>query len=732
MKKITDRIAILALVICVVVVSGPGWAAEAQAPDPGDAIVRACALIYQGQFTEAGRLLDQNEGPIDSSAKEMLLELVGEYQEIQTLRLETRSKAYQEQLDALDKLENGDPNEAIDPNAVPDPNEDPELTRLIKTLSVVRNASELATAEQRLALQSNAFVANTIEKAVERATVHEAEGRWLEAYTECYSWLRAIDPNNQGYEDYIDELLDRVSIDSSFNDSPCETSAARYKGVRKEIFQEAIRALNLYYVNRIDFAEMASEALKRCKLVVEVVLVRKADPNDTLEYEVPDREQIAAWALGMESLLDEVKNPTRVFGVSKFLRTFEKTLDLNRRSAGLPREIIIMQFASAALATLDPHTTIIWPKEIEHFNKAMTNEFSGVGIEISKKNGLLTVASLLPDTPAYKAGLDAGDVIERVDGLETKDMSLMCAVKHITGPKGTTVKLTLKRANTNNRETIPITRARIIVPSVRGWLRTDTGKWLHVLDPNERIGYARLTSFVSGTARDFENVLYDLEADGLNGLILDLRFNSGGLLNSAVAISDIFLEKGVIVSTRSGPRGFGYDSVPAKARDPHPNFPLVVLVNSSSASASEIVAGALADTVHERAVLVGDRTHGKGSVQSISPVKYGAQLKYTMAYYHLPSNQRVNSRESREKLGKKDWGVAPDVKIRLRRDELTDLWAVQRDNAVLVQADHDHEKDALKKHQLDELLKVDPQLATAILVVRAKQIEADRAVAHLN
>jgi len=491
-------------------------------------------------------------------------------------------------------------------------------------------------------------------------------------------------------------------------------------------------SLNLYYVNSIDYAEMASEALNRCRLVVEVVLVRKTDPNDTLEYELPDQDEAAAWAAGMDELLDEVKTPSRPIGVSKFLRIFEKTLSLNKKTAGLPKEIIIMQFSSAALATLDPHTTIIWPKEIEHFTKAMTNEFSGVGIEISKKDGLLTVASLLPDTPAYKAGLDAGDVIERVDGLETKDMSLHCAVKHITGPKGTEVKLTLKRANTNKRETIPIVRARIIVPSVRGWLRSDTGKWLHVLDPTERIGYARLTSFVSGSARDFENVLFDLEADGLNGLILDLRFNSGGLLSSAVAISDIFLKKGTIVSTRSGPGGFGSDSVAATARGTHPNYPMVVLVNSSSASASEIVAGALADTAHERAVLVGDRTHGKGSVQSISGARFGAQLKYTMAYYHLPSGQRVNSRESREKLGKKDWGVAPDVKIRLRRDELTELWDVQRDNAVLVQANHDHGKDALKKHQLNELLKVDPQLATAILVVRAKQIEAGRAGPHLN
>ena len=226
---------------------------------------------------------------------------------------------------------------------------------------------------------------------------------------------------------------------------------------------------------------------------------------------------------------------------------------------------------------------------------------------------------------------DLGDVIERVDGLETKDMTLHCAVKHITGPKGTEVVLTLKRANTNEREEITITRDVIVVPSIRGWLRTDAGKWDHLVDRKERIGYARLTSFVSDSFRDFENVLIDLEGDGLNGLILDLRFNSGGLLSSAVAISELFLERGTIVSTHVGQSGFGppeYKS--ARVRGTRANYPLVVLVNSSSASASEIVSGALADPKHERAVLVGDRTHGKGTVQSISPMRYGAQLKYTI------------------------------------------------------------------------------------------------------
>ncbi|MCP4450778.1 MAG: S41 family peptidase, partial [Planctomycetes bacterium] len=337
----------------------------------------------------------------------------------------------------------------------------------------------------------------------------------------------------------------------------------------------------------------------------------------------------------------------------------------------------------------------------------------------------LTVASLLLDTPAYKAGLDAGDVIEMVDGLATKDMSLNCAVKKITGPKGTDVKLGIRRAKDGVLEDMVITRDRIIVPTVRGWLRQESGNWLHMIDPDRAIGYLRITSFSDETAEDFETALYDLEKQGLNGLILDLRSNSGGLLKSAVSIVDMFVKKGLIVRTQPGPMGGMPDYKMAHAKGTHPDYPMVVLVDEISASASEIVSGALADDKYERAVLVGKRTHGKGSVQVIvSDQKYMSQLKYTMAYYHLPSGQRVNSRSDMEKAGRKDWGVTPDVNIVLRSDELRKLIEIQRDNAVLVQAKHSTEDETIQKHSAEDVIKADAQLAVGILVIRTKQIEA--------
>jgi carboxyl-terminal processing protease len=396
----------------------------------------------------------------------------------------------------------------------------------------------------------------------------------------------------------------------------------------------------------------------------------------------------------------------------------------------LPRRPLIAHFSEAALEVLDPYTVMVWPRQVQDFEKMMMNEFSGVGIEISKPRGMLTVASLLPDTPAYRAGLDAGDVIVAVDGVPTKDMSLTCAVKKITGPKGTSVVLSVKRPAEEEPEEIKITRDRIIVPTIRGWQRTEAGTWLYVIDEANRVGYVRITSFSGETASDFEDVLRDLEAEGLKGLIIDLRFNTGGLLDSAVNIVDKFIKEGLIVRTQ--PRiGMIPSYEYAHRRGTHPDYPIVILINSGSASASEIVAGALADPKYKRAVLVGDRTHGKGSVQGITHYPGGgAQLKYTMAYYHLPSGQRVKSRDAVEKEGRKDWGVGANVEIKLNSNEMREMLDVQRDNDVLVQATREEHSDSYKKRTLEETLKADPQLAVGLLVVKAKLIEGDALVTN--
>lgn len=695
-----------------------------------------CRLICQGQFGEAEQLTRQTE-MAENAEVQRLAGIIGQYEQIDARRKQAREAAFQKELAELSRLKGlgvlerpdriiaaewddgaaegeslGDANE---PNDLPD------------VLAAIARAEEFADSRQKKELLSDSFVVKAMQTAVDRSSLLEARGKWLDAYTSYFYMLPLIDPNNKGYAAHAEELLDRAGIGASFQDSPCESRKERYAGVEKRMLAKAIDWLNLHYINEISYSQMALKAVKRSELLAEVLAIAFVDvndPNNGQSIKPPEPDKVAAWSAALSGVRQEIENSAGGFAKNDFLTVLDRVLVLNDSTVELPQQPLVAHFAEAAFATLDPYTVMVWPRQVQDFEKLMTGEFTGIGVEISKPKGLLTVGSLLPDTPAYRVGLDAGDVIEKVDGIPTRDMSLICAVKKITGPKGTKVTLSIRRGQ-KEPEPITITRDRIVVPTIRGWQRVEDGSWRYLIDEAEQIGYVRITSFAGETASDLEDVLKKLESTGLRALIIDLRFNTGGLLDSAVDICDKFLDEGLIVRTQ--PKS---NMIPqyeyAHSKKTHPDYPLVILINSSSASASEIVAGALADSRHERAVLVGSRTHGKGSVQGITHYPgSGAQLKYTMAYYHLPSGQRVKSREEVEKEGRSDWGVGPDVKVDLTSDELREMITVQRDNDVLVQVRQDNEgKTPAKKRTADETLQADPQLAVGLLVVRTKLIEA--------
>ena len=704
-------------------------------------IEQACDFIYQGKFDDAGKLLETVPAQTNSPPAE-LLNITKEYQTIDEQRREAKKAAYEETMAELEKLRNKtDVNSINDVNDAGEVGDVNDVNDIIEKLAVITRAVEFADSKQKQKLLSDPFVKEAMQKSIDNAARLEVEGKWLEAYTDCYRWLLAIDPNNDGYEDYAQQLLDRAAIAISFEDSPCETREERYQGVDERIFLRAVNFMAAYYVRMLDFDQMAIKGLERCKLLSEVMeklpeSKLNPDSNSTetskpMEY-IKDPKKLAAWNVVLDALTEQVKsslNEPAGFDKDRFVYIFEKVLELNEATVKFPREVLISQFVEAALTALDPYTSLVWPRQVEDFEKIMTNEFTGIGIEISKQEGQLTVASLLPDTPAYKSGLDAGDIIEKVNGLETKDMTLTCAVHKITGPKGTEVTLSIFRPTEDKKWELVITRDKIVVPTIRGWQRTEAGKWLYIIDEKDRIGYIRITSFSSETSTDLENALRKLESDGLKGLIIDLRFNTGGLLDSAVEVADKFIDADDWVVKRQPRDGIAPTYEASHKNGTHPNYPLVILINSSSASASEIVAGALADKKYKRAILVGGRTHGKGSVQGVTSYPgEGAQLKYTMAYYHLPSDQRVESQEAMKKLGRTDWGVGPNVNIVLRSDELKEMIEMQRDNDVLVRADHDNTNGDLKKHTIEETLAADPQLAVGLLVVRSKLIEAEAIV----
>lgn len=279
------------------------------------------------------------------------------------------------------------------------------------------------------------------------------------------------------------------------------------------------------------------------------------------------------------------------------------------------------------LTALDPHSAYLTPDLYRELQVDTEGSFGGLGIEITLRDGLLTVVSPIEDTPAYRAGVKAGDQIVKIDGELTKDLTLLEAVKRMRGPQGSQVTISVRREGVDRFLDISLTREVIKIRSVKSKL----------LEPG--YGYIRLTQFQDRTTADLEDALTRFSRNGqeLKGLVLDLRSNPGGLLSQAVKVADVFLDSGMIVYTkgRLNTQQQKYLAHPGG----HTEFPLVVLVNNGSASASEIVAGAVQD--HGRAVVLGTQTFGKGSVQTILPLENGAALRLTTAMYYTPNGRSI-------------------------------------------------------------------------------------------
>jgi carboxyl-terminal processing protease len=417
----------------------------------------------------------------------------------------------------------------------------------------------------------------------------------------------------------------------------------------------------------------------------------------------------------------------RSLGSDEVQRIMTGLVQASNNSIKLPREVVIMEFTDGAMERLDPFTAVIWPHEVDEFEKNTRGSFGGVGIQISLESGQLKVISPLEDTPAYKAGIEAGDVITAIDGKSTVGISIDQAVHSIMGKPGSPVVLKIKRGTSADKE-YSIRRDIIKVASIKGFRRDpqDTSRWDFMMDPDNKIGYIRITGFQEDTAEDLEKALRGLQAKGMRGVILDLRFNPGGLLNAAVDISDMFLQDGVIVSTR----GRSLRARPQEWRAHSdtiipPNMPMVVLVNEYSASASEIFSGAMKDL--HRALIVGHRSFGKGSVQNL--LKIGddvrpdgnpeAMMKLTMAYYYLPNGESLHRRDNAKK-----WGVDPDVVVDLTPEQLADLLKSRRDSEIIRAPGTPTEAPATSPGAKKEEPVADTQLDTALLMMRLQLVQS--------
>jgi carboxyl-terminal processing protease len=357
------------------------------------------------------------------------------------------------------------------------------------------------------------------------------------------------------------------------------------------------------------------------------------------------------------------------------------------------------------LETLDPHSAFMPPDMYKEMQEGTKGRFEGLGIEITLKDGILTVVSPIEGTPAYRAGIMARDQIISIDGESTKNFTLMDSVKRMRGPRGTKVTITIMREGFTKPKDFTLVRDVIPVRTVR----------YELLEKN--YGYIRISEFKEKTDGEFEKVMKGLEEEGkgaLKGLVLDLRNNPGGLLDQAVKIADRFIDSGIIVSI-DGRKEEAKQKWPAHSDGTLTRYPLVVLVNGGSASGAEIVAGAIQD--HGRGIIVGTQTFGKGSVQTIIPLKDGSGLKLTTARYYTPNGRSIQAK-----------GIAPDIIVKPSRPEeekeilppkLPAEKDLERHLMDVEKTTGPREKEKPKKEEAKEKKPVDNQLDRALDLLKS-------------
>jgi len=601
-------------------------------------------------------------------------------------------------------------------------------------------------ADDKKAFRNEKWVDDLVQETIQLAHQFEAKEQWLKALR-LYSDLGSVDPATPEWKDRLKvatrrirllamynpdefkklqehEAKDREAVDALVTPATQPTTKAAtkpadddrddsfktdwhqsLKDIKMNMLWDALVYSRMNYFREVSYRDLGMGGLAGLKVVATTKGLEAAFPN------LKDQAKKAEFLAQLEKAQDKVKNST-VSSEERVVRdAIVEMSRTNDETIGLPEEVFTSEFADAAFGELDPFSNMIWPSEVEEFNKNTQGEFSGVGIQIqSDDDGSLKVVSPLEDSPGYKAGIKAGDVITKINGKNAKGISINQAVKNITGRPGTKVTLTVRSVDGTSKD-YTITRQTIKVSSVKGWNHRPGGGWDYFVDPQNKIGYVRLTQFTKLTTEELDRAITEMQASGLKGLIMDLRYNPGGLLGTATEVCDKFLTEGVIVSTKADrptpnlPKEEHAKADPDDVKD----TPMVVLVNQYSASASEIVSGAMKD--HKRAMIVGERTFGKGSVQMLFPLSSRtAYLKLTTHHYYLPLGKCIHREENST-----DWGVDPDVKVEMTPEQMTAAIKARQDQDVLRDAPAAPEK---KGEASKDPLAQDPQLSAGLLLLR--------------
>lgn len=601
-----------------------------------------------------------------------------------------------------------------------------------EVVKALRSAVEIHTlSTDKREVRDDPRVRELVEDAEARARRAEASGDWLTAY-ELYYRLNLLYEQRGTYREPFDRLGRRLIMlrlyvpetlhemrsakleDEGEDALPAYNDLAdhweeKLDGVSRSMLIRALNRAEKSHVEGTGLREMLLRGLDALETFVTTSTLKTAFPA------LGEDRKVESFVSRLGDIRRDLADRGKKAGYFELVGTLKSIDRANGETLGLPEEAMLHEFGNGAMEELDDFSAIVWPDEVEQLQRSTQGKFTGVGIKISlDESQAIKVITPLQGTPAQRAGVLPGDVIVAVDGEPTLGISLQQAVDRITGDEGTKVELTLEREGKPEPVTVSMRRAEIPIYSVKGWRRSGPEEmdWDWFIDKEHKIGLLRVTQFAEDTTRELRRAIREMRRrGGVNGIVLDLRYNPGGLLSEAVSVANLFVEEGVIVSQHDA-EGIERESQRARRGNAElADVPVVVLINEGSASASEIVAGCLQD--YDRAIIVGSRSYGKGSVQNVYTIGTTelALLKLTTQYYYLPSGRLIHRRPGAER-----WGVEPDVEVEMLPSQIADSLTLRQDADLFLQ---EGDEDFVPP---EKLLNdgVDTQLETALLLLKSQ------------
>jgi carboxyl-terminal processing protease len=702
------------LALAAILLLAPVWAAAQ------DTLTAAYDAILRGDFDTGqaiiGRLLDTGGTPAEKAAQ-----WIDSYRTVIASRSELKQKTLDWNIEQAKQA----------------------LTDGQTYLALSFTAQAAAYADDKAAFIKTDWIPALTDASLKAAEQLQKDGHW----TQAASYYALLERIHEKADKETREKLKSLRQDATRNARVAllykdpNALAERTEGVDRDIFRNAIRIIERRYFEEPNFKKSTLGGLDN------LMAVARSEKLRTYLDGLANSKAREHFVSRLTALRNEVAG-AETMSYKDVFRVFTQVVDANKVSVELPEPLLVVEFLDGSDAELDDYTSIIWPADAPDFDKMMMGGFQGVGIQLGldERTSRLKVVTPLEDSPALEAGIQPDDLIVAVNGESTKGWTTEDAVNRIMGKAGTEVVLTMLRPRTGQELNFKLTRRTIELTSVRGLERVkgDSSRWNFIADPENGIAYIKLTNFQPKTQDELARALQLADEQGMKSLILDVRHNPGGLLDAVVEVVSNFIERGEIVSTRGRT-----DTDSRQRTGPRPKFrdlPLVVLTNDVSASASEILAGALKD--HARAIVIGERTFGKGSVQHVQAITDATRLKLTTALYYLPSGRSPHRLPDSE-----TWGVEPDVKVELTPKEFRRIIERERESYVIhnerpegdnkVLTDEEREKmlatlksddkdeddgptllsdEDIKKLDADpfEAPRTDPQLETALLMLRLK------------